>query len=332
MTDELMVIANQAGLAEQKTKTLLSSFSESFKQAQELAKTAKTIVVTDENQTDLMKQARDQRIALKNIRTGVENTRKELKEQSLREGKAIDGIANVIKALVIPVEEHLSKQEKFAEIREAERLQTRYEDRIEKLSKYVEDVSLYQLKDMADETFNKLLSDSKSVYEARLEAERKAEQERIAKEKAEREEAERIRKENEKLKKEAEEREKQIQAERAKQQALLAKEREAQQKKIEAEQKARRELEAKIQAEKEAQQKAEAERLAKIEAEENAKAEAERKQLLAPDKEKLIELANLIDSTQLPAVKSNEAQAVIRATEVMIGKVSTYIRDKAKTL
>jgi hypothetical protein len=43
-----------------------------------------------------------------------------LKEQALREGKAVDGIANVLKALIVPLEEHLDKQERFVEIRAEE--------------------------------------------------------------------------------------------------------------------------------------------------------------------------------------------------------------------
>lgn len=332
MTNELTTIINQAGLAETQTQKLLNSFGNYFKNAQELANGAKSIVVDDESQTDLMTQARTQRLTLKNIRVEVEKTRKELKEQSLREGKAIDGISNVIKALIVPVEEHLEKQEKFAEIKEAERMNARFEMRIEKLSKYVDDVSLYQLKDMSEEVFNKLIADSKSAHEARVEAERKAEADRIAKEKAEREETERIRQENEKLRKEAEEREKKLATERAKQEAELAKERAEQLKKIEAERKARENAEAKLRADQEAKAKAEAERLEKIEADKKEAEEQEREKLLAPDKEKLLLLADQILKIQLPAVKSNEAQRVIRATEVMLEKTSNYIREHSKSL
>jgi len=39
-----------------------------------------------------------------------------------------------------------------------------------------------------------------------------------------------------------------------------------------------------------------------------------------------------VEAYALPAVASKEANAVIRATEVMIGKMTSYIREKAKVL
>ena len=45
----------------------------------------------------------------------LKKVRKELKEESLRKGKAIDGVANIIKFLIEPVEKYLEDQEKFIE-------------------------------------------------------------------------------------------------------------------------------------------------------------------------------------------------------------------------
>lgn len=310
--NQLVLIANQAGLAEDKSKQLLASFGDLFNDARQAVKFAKEIVVTDIDQTEEMNNARKTRLELKSIRVEVENTRKTLKEQSLREGKAIDGIANVIKALIVPVEQYLEDQEKFAERIEAERKNKIEFERVSQLLKYVDEAENYSLHpdQMSEETFNKLLDNSRLAFEARKKAEDEAEKERLALIEAEKEEQERIRQENIKLRAEAEKREKE-----------LAKERAEQQRKLEAEQKARKEAEDKIRLEREAQE-------AKLRAE----AEAKRQHLLAPDKDKLLELALMFDSLQLPAVSSKEAMSVIRATEEMIGKVSNYIREKAKTL
>ena len=70
-----------------------------------------------------MKLARVGRLFLMKKRTAIETVRKELKEQALREGKAIDGIANVLKALIIPIEEYLKKQEDFVVLKEAARIE-----------------------------------------------------------------------------------------------------------------------------------------------------------------------------------------------------------------
>jgi membrane protein involved in colicin uptake len=177
-----------------------------------------------------------------------------------------------------------------------------------------------------------LLNNEKLAYEGRIQAEKDAEAQRQAKIKADVEEADRIRKENEKLKKEAEETKRLAAIEADKKEKELQKERAEQQKKLDAERKAREAIEAKIKADKEAQAQKEAAEKAQAEAIKQANEEAARKKLLAPDKEKLMELAQLIDQVIMPAVSSNEANSVIRATESMLTKVTIYIREKAKSL
>lgn len=258
MDTQLTTIIKETELEPSKAGIVIKSFTGLFDQAKEWEAKAKAIVITDISQKKEMQEAREARLALKGIRVNAENVRKELKEQSLREGKAIDGIANVIKALIVPIEEHLEKQEKFVEIQEEARKEKVNTERIAKLSQFIPDTSIYNVKEMSDEAFAKLLETSEIAHRAILEAEKKAEADRIAQEKAEKAEQERIRKENETLKKEAEAREK-----------ALAKERAEQEKKLEVER-------AKARAEAEAREKAEAELFAKQKAEEDKKQEAMR--------------------------------------------------------
>lgn len=188
--NKLQVLVNESGLETTKAKVLLDKFKDYFDIASEWETKAKAIVVTDESQTADMEMARVGRLFLREKRISVEKARKELKEQSLREGKAIDGIANVLKAVIVPIEEYLEKQEKFVELKaEAEREAKRKE------------------------------------IERRMEEERIAEEKANAA--AEAAERERIRLENEQLKAEAVEREKAAAEERKKQEEILAKERAA---------------------------------------------------------------------------------------------------------
>ena len=83
---------------------MLDNFSDYFKIAAEWEQKAKTIKVVDETQKADMEMARVGRLFLREKRIAIEKKRKELKEQSLREGKAIDGIANVLKAVIVPIE------------------------------------------------------------------------------------------------------------------------------------------------------------------------------------------------------------------------------------
>ena len=120
MENQLSIIVRESGLEKTKAKVLLDNFSNYFEITADWENKAKAIVVTDASQKAEMQMARVGRLFLREKRISIEKTRKELKEQSLRESKAIDGIANVLKALIIPIEEYLEKQEKFVEIKAAE--------------------------------------------------------------------------------------------------------------------------------------------------------------------------------------------------------------------
>ena len=119
-TNELFKIVESSGLEKTKAAFVLEKFQDYFKIADEWEKKAKVLSVTSPQQVAEMKMAREGRLFLRAKRIDIEKARKELKEQSLREGKAIDGIANVLKALIEPIEEYLDRQERFVEIQEDE--------------------------------------------------------------------------------------------------------------------------------------------------------------------------------------------------------------------
>lgn len=132
--NQLQVIVKNSGLEPTKAKYILEQFQDYFKMADEWTIKAKSIIVTDESQTTEMEMARVGRLFLKEKRIAIEKARKSLKEQALREGKAIDGIANVLKALIVPIEEYLDKQEHFVENKakeEAERKRIEEEKKAE---------------------------------------------------------------------------------------------------------------------------------------------------------------------------------------------------------
>ena len=183
-------------------------------------------------------KAKRLRIDIGKVRIETDKIRKEQKEEYLRAGKAIDGVSNILKWAVADKENKLKEIENYFEIQEKKRLEALQIERVEKLSPYVDDAELRDLSGMEDDVWKAYFSVKKKEYEDRLEAEKKAELERIAKEKAEAEERERIKKENERLKKEAEERERlaKIEAEkRAKIEAELKAKEEAERKEKEAE-------------------------------------------------------------------------------------------------
>ena len=199
---------NKLGITNNESSSLMLSFGAPLVEVGEILDTYKNIVVTDESQIDLMKEAKEKRLSLKKIRTGVENTRKELKSEYLRKGDAIQAVANYIKENIEPAEKYLELQEKFAEIKKAERAIKVKQERTEKLMQYTDNISMYAIDNIDDETFETLLAKIKKEYDDKIAAE-KAEAERLAKEEVERKaEQERIIAENERLKKYAEAKEK----------------------------------------------------------------------------------------------------------------------------
>lgn len=246
--NQLVSLINQNNLDKTKAQVLLDNFSSYFELAADWESKAKSLTVNSIEQKAEMKMAREGRLFLAQKRIDVEKTRKQLKESSLREGQTIDAIAKVLTNLILPIEEDLENKEKFAAIQEANRKALLKYERENIISPYSEFVPFgLNFGEMQEEDFNKTFEGAKLQFEAKQEAIKKAEQERIAKEKAEAEERERIRLENIKLKEEADKRE-------ALQDQIKAKE--------QAELKAKEEAEAKIIAEQKAKE-AEAKKMAK---------------------------------------------------------------------
>lgn len=358
MESGLVKLVNESGLDKTKSQVLLENFSNYFEIASDWEKKANMLVVDSIEQKAEMKMAREGRLFLREKRIAIEKTRKALKENALREGQTIDAIAKVLTNLISPIEKDLEEKEKFAEIQEAKRIEILNEERSKEIEPYTDYIPYgIDFGRLSDEDYNKLLSGAKLQKEAEQEAQRKAEEERIAKEKAEAEERERVRLENERLKKEAEDREIQFEKERAKAEAErkkieddARKEREEQEKKAKEEKakadaeiraleekakKEREDNERLLKIEREKQAKIEAERKAeqdRIEKEEREKIEAEKRAKNAPDKEKLILLSKQLNDFELPEVASDESRKIIENVRILLSKTTAYIDKQIENL
>jgi len=252
-----------------------------------------------ENQKEMPLKAREMRLKLQKIRVDADKERKVLKEDSLRRGRAIDGMFNIIKDIIEPLEKHLQEQEDFVKLKEQERGAEIAEHRRAELLSYGADPQFYKLEDMTDEVYEQLLEGAMTAQKSKKEAEEKAKKEEEAKE-AEAEEAakkkavedDRIRKENEELKAKEE---------------------------VERKKKEKAEAELKEKEEAEAKEKQD---------EEDAKNEA----LKAPDKEKLLAFATAIATLEPPKLESLQAQAVLAATIGLLVKTYDYIESKTAKL
>lgn len=334
--NELVKVVETSGLEPQTSNYIKEKFLPFFERAEDWKRKAEALVVTDASQINEMKMARTARLALKEIRVNANKTRKALKEDSLRYGKAVQGVYNVIEYLIAPIENHLQNQEDFVVLQEAKRkaeLKASREMELLPLAEFVPPGLNFG--EMSEEDYCKILNGAKLQLHARV----KAEAERIEKEKAEAEERERVRLENERLKAEAEAREKQLAEERARAEAerkaleeKAQKEKAAADAKLKAEREAREKLEAELKAEAERIVRAKREAEAKAAAELKAKQDAKRRAKAAPDKAKLNDFAKMLDELTLPEIKSEEAQKVLTDVKTLLSKVSNFIREKSSII
>lgn len=248
------------------------------------------------------------RMIVKAKRIEVEKKRKELKESSLSFGRAVDGEAKRITALLLPIETHLENEEGIIE-KEKERLaleaaqkrQAKLQERANKLKVYECTIDAVTLSTLPDDVFEKTLANTEHDYNVKqqklkesVEAASKlaiiTEQKLKAIEKvAAAQEQERIRLET-----------------IAKQQA---------------DNEARIRIEAK---------KIEDERLAKetrIAIEKEKKEQEAYNERLKPDYEKLSDLANAIACVEMPTVTSKEAKEIIIEVESRIEDLCDFLTE-----
>lgn len=283
---ELATLVQSSGLEVEKQNEIGSTLGRFFEKASEWSGKIDSIVVTDPTDTITMNMAREGRLGLRSMRLEAEKLVKE-KRQSVQsamsaftlEDKLWLKAGQMMELTFKHLEGKLEDQEKFAERFEADRRAKLKADRLAILAPlgYFDGNGLDTMTDVA---FDALLGGLKAQIEAKEAAERQAEAERIAKEKAEREERERIAAENARLKAEAEAKEKELAAERERAEAARQR---AENERLEAAAKANRErleAEAKAKAERDAIEaqaaKERAEAAAKLKAEQDRIAELER--------------------------------------------------------
>jgi hypothetical protein len=186
MKKEIDAIVHTGLIEKNKADYIKEKFENFTSTIEEWSEKANQIVVTDESQKEIMATAREGRLLLKAKRIEVEKVRKSLKEQSLQEGRIIDGVAKYLTSLIEPAEKHLELQEKFIEIKEQEKRLILKQERIKILMPYsdVIDVDSLQLDLMTDEAFETILNGSKVALQKKQEEILRAEKEYIeAKEK-----------------------------------------------------------------------------------------------------------------------------------------------------
>ena len=304
------------GLDEVQVVTIEQAFAPKIAERDGLVKFYEQ-VITKELTQDVCNEAKQIRLKLIKVRTGIADIHKTQKAYFLAAGRFVDAWKNKETLPIEQMESNLEKIEKHFILIEQERIAKLETERRNLLLQFGEFVPA-SLGLMDQSVFEAYYKSQKQAYELRIQAEKQAEIDRIEREKAEAAERERIRLENEQLKIEAEKREKAIVAEREKQAKELARQKaesDAKQKAIEDAARIEREKQAAIIAKQEVELKAKdaAELKAKQEAIriERERIEREKQAAKAPDKDKLKVFVQSITLPVLPELKQAESQVVL---------------------
>jgi len=268
------------GLEESKAREIEALFTPMLAKMTELEKEYNDVIALKITPETALK-AKELRLKYVKVRTGTAEIHKGAKAFYLAGGRFVDGWKNAQLFASEGIEAKLMDIEKHQENQEKERIQKLHDSRLALLRPYIEDdiMAAAGIGRMEEDVWKNYLLGVKVAFEQRKEAERKAEEDRIAAEKAEAAERERIRLDNIRLQKEAEEREKQISAEREK----TRKEQEKREKELAVEREAKAKLEAELKEKELAEKQAEA----KAKRDEEERLAEEKRLLNAPDKEKL---------------------------------------------
>lgn len=311
----MKISPDEYGIQESKAKELEIVFTPFIKILKQLEEKRNNLL-DKEITAELCEAAHTVRMEAVKFRTGIDGAHKQAKEESRKTGLAIDGWKNLLLNASAPIEEDTKKIEKHFEILEAERIAGLQFERADMISKYNPESAELDLGSMSVEIWDNFYSGTKAGYESRIAAEKKAEEDRIAKEKAEAKERKRIKLDNIRLQKEAEAREramelerKRVEKERKVAEDKARKEREEAEAKLKKEAEAREKVENELRAKKEAEEK----EAARIEAEKQAKIKADKKAAAAPDRDKLIKW---VDNLTLPYVQITTDEYDLVAEEI----------------
>ncbi len=190
----LIVEDDNLALADSTKLNLRDEFIGFYASGKELMEKAAEITVTSVTDIKAMKSARALRLEIRKIRVEADKKRKELKDESIRKGKAIDAVAKCVINACERAENHLAEQEEYAARIEAQERAERKAKREELLKPFGVSVHLFNLEEMAEEDFQGLYEESKSTHEIRLENQRRQKELAAQKEETRKARSESIRK------------------------------------------------------------------------------------------------------------------------------------------
>ena len=346
---QLVKYAEQTGLEKSVSETLIESFRPVFLKARTAIQSSAGVAESVKDATCVreIRKSRQCRLAIRAVRLEGEAIHKKQKENALRFGRAVDGFRDILLADLEPVETRLQEAEDTAERAEAARKAELKAERERELQPLLESPVLGDLSELSEAAYARTLADAKLLRQAKLDALAKIEADRLAKEEAERKERERIAAENARLKAETLALEAAAKAEREAAERKLTEERraanqaakaaaakaKAEREAVEAEaRKENQRLEAIANAERKKAEAIEDEMRAVRAAEarkDDAAAAAARKAAAAPDRAKLLALADMLTGMELPTLNN---AALVSALKQHVRSLVIWCKTQASNL
>ena len=176
--NDLIIKDTITDLSENKRNFILESFSPVVQSLNDFGKQFLEIQAM-ETDKEKCKKAKRFRIDFGKQITRADAIRKELKEESLKEGKAVQTVFNYIKKATEETKQAALDIELHFEKLETEKRKLKQAERENELLKYESDCSNMDLGGMDETIWGNFLAGTKSNYEAKKESERQAEEDRV---------------------------------------------------------------------------------------------------------------------------------------------------------
>ena len=181
LTPAIAVNPKKFGIEENKALEIISNLPQIIEERSALETQYAEIVKMDIEDANTAKVATELRKLIKNNRTkGIEVWHKNAKDYFLKGGQFVDAIKRQQISINERMEENLEKIEKYAERKKAERKKQLADERLTELNKFEFQLSAgIDLGSIDEAMYQNILAGCKSTYEAKIEAERIAEEERL---------------------------------------------------------------------------------------------------------------------------------------------------------
>lgn len=176
-TEIIKVDPKEFGLESNQVTTIEQAFLPKIQEREALAEIYNGLI-TGEITPELCKQAKEVRLKLVKVRTGIADIHKSQKAFFLAAGRFVDAWKNKETLPVEQMEEKLSEIENYYVNIEKERVAKLSEQRKNEALQYT-DYPAGELGVMSDDVYSAYLTGLKVAYDARIAAEKKAEEERI---------------------------------------------------------------------------------------------------------------------------------------------------------